>query len=240
MIEHRRYYDPVSNSWIPKNRPDLERFARRQKQLQDAGEAYKNIYELRIGYEDVWYEGTVIRTNRHDRDELIADLSQEFPDIELSDYLYAGNTDSPHRGNVYEQKYVAVCMDSHVPLPSWHTFPPELEQYYPNYSYKLNRKTGEVWCKMGGGIVTDWRANILSDTFYPRNNLGLICSNRTGFNEKNFDLYFCGVAEDVRDWARENKIIYPCKVELRPWIYGAVFKDNKLEGLKGYVYHGYN
>lgn len=241
-IKETRDYDPISRCWIPKSNPEMKYFARKFMAEEFYQKAQPKIYKDRTSYEDIWYEGKIIRSNVHNQESFVQEIAQEFPELDFSNYLFAGNTDGTHRPS-YKGEYAAIAFDDVESLPSWHKFPESVLPYWArNYALKINRNTREVWCKALIG-ARGWEVSF--DKEVPQHqgiavhSLGLLCT-KDSYIEGNYDVYFLGFPDDVLDWCKSVDIRYPCPRNYQPWVYSAVYEDYKLIGIKAYIEYGYN
>lgn len=213
-----RYYDEVSDSWIPKGTsPDLARKTVAGIRMQETN---SRVYGGQ-SYEKIWYNGQVLRENR--KDVVIAGHSN---------YVLAGVNSSAAR-NTYNEIYSNVIFLS-TDLPSWHKFPSIVVENCINYSLKIGTNT--TWCKT---ITTlDAVPAVPDSPLFYLHSAGVICTSNE-YIEGDYDIYFAGSPDAVEAWAAEKGLIYPCPSTETPWIYSAVYENFNLVGLKAYVEHGY-
>ena len=215
-----RRYDPISKAILPASMSDDE--GRRHVALRRWGEGGKGVYVTATVYETVWYNGQPIRENRHS-----------------SSAFMVGNTTSSARSTYSNYKNMMHKMEISE-LPSWHTFPQSVLDSYWWGTWGIctlkvtEEKTwAKITCKIEGAPVG--RPN---DPRIVNIACGLICDSER-YIEEDYDIYFVGSRDAVQDWAASQGLTYPCDTEADPWIYGAVYENNVLTGLKAYIINGY-
>ena len=223
-----REYDEELEMWIPQG-ADKTIF-RKTQSFEYSQECSHKLYNARTHYEVLYTDGEVFRENR-DNPELLLELQAEFPEERIYDGLLCGMSTGSAR-STYNGNYANV-MFGQADVPSWVTLSSEEILAYKSYGLKLNRTTGEVWCKVA-----------FNNTMVPEHDLpfytGFVGQTYSpwGILPGEYDLYFSAFPSEVIDFCSSRSLTYPVPPSVRPWIWSAVYEEGILTRLKGYVLHG--